>query len=66
MTYRIPYPNELRMDSLEGPKTYNLIGIVVHMGSGLHFGHYYSLAKSKGKWICFNDQSVKVVEDNEI
>lgn len=66
LVYRIPYPCELRIESLEGPKVYNLTGIVVHVGSGLSFGHYYSFARSKGKWIKFNDTSVQVVEDNEI
>jgi ubiquitin carboxyl-terminal hydrolase 12/46 len=66
LVYRIPYPCELRIESLEGPKMYNLTGIVVHVGSGLSFGHYYAFARSKGKWIKFNDTSVQVVEDNEI
>lgn len=64
--YRIPYPSELRIESSAGPRTYDLTGIVVHVGSGLSFGHYYAFARSRGKWINFNDTSVKVVEDNEI
>ena len=66
LVYRIPYPSELRVNSLEGPKTYQIKGMVVHIGSGLAFGHYIALAKCHGKWINFNDVSVKVVEDNEI
>ena len=43
---------------------YDLTGIVVHYGSGMHYGHYWSLAKSNGpigsqnrnsKWIEFDD-----------
>lgn len=66
LCYRIPYPTELKVDSLEGARVYNIKGIVVHVGSGMAFGHYYALVKSQGKWIKFNDTSVSVVEDNDI
>lgn len=54
--------------------SYDLNGIVVHYGSGMHYGHYWSLAKSSGvkgslstpKWIEFDDMKTKVVEDKEI
>ena len=64
--YRIPYPSELRVTSLEEARTYQIKGIVVHVGSGMAFGHYYAVVKSQGKWIKFNDTMVNVVEDNDI
>jgi len=44
--YRIPYPTELKVDSLEGARVYQIKGIVVHAGQGMAFGHYYALVKS--------------------
>ena len=48
----------MRINSLEGAKIYQIKGIVVHMGSGMAFGHYYALVKSEGKWLKFNDTAV--------
>ena len=62
MSYRIPYPAELKVNN----SIYNLKGIVVHMGQGLAYGHYWALAKCLGKWIEFDDTKVKVVEDKHI
>lgn len=50
---------------------YDLNGIVVHHGTGMHYGHYWSLSRSKGgpgntgnpKWIEFDDTKTRVVED---
>lgn len=66
LVYRIPYPSELRVNSLDGAKVYQIKGIVVHVGSGISMGHYYGLVKSQGKWVKCNDTSVQVVEDNDI
>lgn len=67
LAYRIPYPEEMRVESTEGVvTTYYLKGIVVHAGSGFAHGHYYSLAKSQGKWIKFDDTKVEIVEDKAI
>jgi hypothetical protein len=43
--------------------SYDLNGIVVHYGSGMNYGHYWSLARSNGgegstgnaKWVEFDD-----------
>ena len=37
---------------------YDLKGIVVHYGSGMHYGHYWSLSRTYGpnpKWIEYDD-----------
>lgn len=42
---------------------------MVHYGSGMHYGHYWSLARSpepNSKWIEFDDQKIRVVEDRDI
>jgi ubiquitin C-terminal hydrolase len=66
LVYRIPYPTELRVNSLEGATVYQIKGIVVHVGSGISMGHYYALVKNQGKWIKCNDTKVEVVEDKDI
>nr|XP_023027251.1 ubiquitin carboxyl-terminal hydrolase 35 isoform X2 [Leptinotarsa decemlineata] len=37
---------------------YELYAVVVHCGSSLDSGHYYTLAKDKSNWFKFNDYSV--------
>lgn len=54
LSYRIPFPNELRIESAldeiqdeENKSTlYNLRGIVIHIGQGFSYGHYFALVKS--------------------
>jgi uncharacterized UBP type Zn finger protein len=71
------YPHILKLDTKQAchvgsekeNHSYDLKGIVVHYGSGMQFGHYWSLAKSDGnnpKWIEFDDTKIRVVEDREI
>ncbi|TNV77791.1 hypothetical protein FGO68_gene10338 [Halteria grandinella] len=66
---RIPFPQELRIESAlddisgENHILYNLTGIVVHMGQGYAYGHYFALVKSKGRWIKFDDTSVEPVDE---
>ena len=62
-------------DKINKNHSYELAGIVVHYGSGMHYGHYWSLARSKGnstlkgsqnyKWIEFDDSKIRVVDDKE-
>ena len=61
--------NEDSKCSSEENHSYDLKGIVVHYGTGMHYGHYWSLARTSGlnqKWIEFDDFKVSVVEDKEI
>lgn len=48
---------------------YDLKGIVVHYGSGMNYGHYWSLSRTSGpnpKWIEYDDQKIRVVDDREV
>ena len=57
----------MRLTSTDGVATnYHLKGIVVHAGSGMQHGHYYSLVKSQGKWMRFDDTRVEIVDDKTI
>ena len=49
--------------------SYDLKGIVVHYGTGMNYGHYWSLSRSPGpnqKWVEYDDQKITVVEDKDI
>jgi len=54
VSFRIPFPTELRietaLDEAEGSGEesvlYYLKGIVVHIGQGYSYGHYFALIKS--------------------
>ena len=56
------------MDDSDDSNTnlYNLKGIVVHMGQGYAYGHYFALVKSRGRWIKFDDTGVDVVDEKYI
>lgn len=44
------------------PHTYSLCGVIVHAGSTLHSGHYFSYVKApNGIWHCMDDASVRAV-----
>ena len=70
--HRVPFPQELRiessLDDSEDSNTtlYNLKGIVVHIGQGYAYGHYFALVKSRGRWIKFDDTGVDVVDEKYI
>lgn len=57
---RVPFSTTLTL----GPQLkYTLKGIVVHMGQGLSYGHYYSIVKCQDKWLRFDDSEIKVVDE---
>ena len=61
-------PKDCHNDLLDN-HSYDLRGIVVHYGSGMHYGHYWSLARTPGlnpKWIEYDDTKIRVIEDKEI
>ena len=47
-------------------KLYELIGIVIHIGAGIQFGHYMAIIKSFDHWIKFDDDYVEKVDDKLI
>jgi len=60
----INFPAELNLEKYTqstSPKEemYDLYGVLVHIGGGLHYGHYYCYVKnSNNMWYCMNDSSV--------
>lgn len=42
---------------------YKLIGIVSHIGTSTHCGHYVAHIRKDGRWTIFNDDKVAVSKD---
>jgi len=46
----------------DGEGSYNLIGLVSHIGKNTGSGHYVAHLKKDGKWVIFNDEKVALSE----
>ena len=68
---QVEYPMRLAIDGFmsEGRQgdarhVYNLYGVLVHQGGGVHSGHYYCYCKSPGGgWYELDDSSVRTVSE---
>lgn len=47
-------------DAYNPDRMYDLVAVVVHIGSSLNRGHYISIVKSEDIWILFDDDLVDV------
>lgn len=71
LAYRVVFPFELRLfntidDAPDADRMYRLWAIVVHIGAGLHHGHYVAIVRSGDKWLLFDDDTVSTVEESDI
>lgn len=71
LTYRVVFPLELRLfntvdDAPNADRMYRLWAIVIHIGAGLHHGHYVAIVRSGEKWLLFDDDTVTPIEESEI
>lgn len=71
LTYRVAFPFELRLfntvDEVDDPdRLYELFGIVVHIGSGPHHGHYVAIVKGPHSWLLFDDDKIEPIKESEI
>ncbi|KAH9958956.1 hypothetical protein BC827DRAFT_532861 [Russula dissimulans] len=71
LAYRVAFPFELRLfntiDDVEDPdRLYELFGIVVHIGSGPHHGHYVAIVKGPQSWLLFDDDKIEPIKESEI
>ncbi|KAI9459639.1 hypothetical protein BJY52DRAFT_1097548, partial [Lactarius psammicola] len=71
LTYRVAFPFELRLfntvDEVDDPdRLYELFGIVVHIGSGPHHGHYIAIVKGPHTWLKFDDDKIDPIKESEI
>ena len=67
LNYSINIPDNIKLDFLLNKKNqniektlYNLTAVVVHVGSGIEYGHYYSLVKHFNKWYKCDDENIQV------
>ncbi|KAL2919671.1 hypothetical protein HK105_200585 [Polyrhizophydium stewartii] len=71
LSYRVAFPLELRLfnttdGAANADRLYNLHGIVIHIGSGPHSGHYVALIKSEGQWMLFDDNDVTNINEADL
>ncbi|KAJ7292963.1 hypothetical protein C8J57DRAFT_11444 [Mycena rebaudengoi] len=71
LAYRVAFPFELRLfntvdDTDDADRLFSLFGIVVHIGSGPHHGHYISIIKTMGSWLVFDDDNVYPIAEADI
>jgi ubiquitin carboxyl-terminal hydrolase 12/46 len=69
LSYRVAYPIELRLfnttdDAVDGDRLYDLVAVVVHVGSRMNSGHYISIVKSANHWLVYDDDTVEVVPES--
>ncbi|KAJ4455776.1 putative Ubiquitin carboxyl-terminal hydrolase 23 [Paratrimastix pyriformis] len=70
ITRHIAFPEELDLSPFltrPAPARYDLYGVLIHSGSTVHSGHYYSYVKSgAGVWHCMDDDMVRPVSVQEV
>lgn len=47
-------------DACNPDRMYDLVAVVIHIGSSINRGHYISIVKSDGFWLLFDDDIVDV------
>lgn len=47
----------------DGEGKYRLLGLVSHIGTSTHCGHYVAHINKDGKWVIFNDVKVAASKD---
>ncbi|KAK8921317.1 Ubiquitin carboxyl-terminal hydrolase 14 [Platanthera zijinensis] len=47
----------------DGNGRYKLLGLVSHIGSSIHCGHYVAHVRKEGRWVIFNDSKVGASAD---
>lgn len=45
---------------------YVLFSVVVHIGSGPNHGHYVCFVKNNHRWFLFDDDTVEVVDEEQL
>lgn len=71
LSYRVVFPLELRLfntsdDAFNPDRMYDLVAVVIHIGSSLNRGHYISIVKSDGFWLLFDDDIVDKIDPSTI
>ena len=69
----VSIPYDIKLDFLIKEKEkykestkYNLFAIVVHVGTGNEYGHYYCVVKIADKWVKFDDENFCLMDKSEM
>jgi ubiquitin carboxyl-terminal hydrolase 12/46 len=67
----VVFPAQLKIpnlvdDAVDPDAAYNLFAVVVHIGSGPNHGHYVCFAKRQNKWFLYDDDSVELVDEEQL
>ena len=71
LSHRIAYPLELKLPNVtewadDPDRLYRLYAVIVHAGSGPNHGHYVALVRSHDRWLCFDDDEVDVINEEQL
>ncbi|OMJ11739.1 putative ubiquitin carboxyl-terminal hydrolase creB [Smittium culicis] len=69
LNYRVNYPLTMRVpDTTQSSEDveYKLVGTIIHLGSGLHQGHYIVIVKSGESWIIYDDDYVDIIHESDL
>ncbi|XP_022326144.2 ubiquitin carboxyl-terminal hydrolase 46-like isoform X1 [Crassostrea virginica] len=71
LSHRVLFTFELRLfetsdDAYNPDRMYDLVAVVIHIGSTLNRGHYVSIVKSDGFWLLFDDDVVDKIDPSAI
>ncbi|KAL5012516.1 hypothetical protein ScPMuIL_011067 [Solemya velum] len=71
LSFRVVFPLELRLfntsdDACNPDRMYDLVAVVIHIGSSINRGHYISIVKSDGFWLLFDDDIVDKIDASTI
>ncbi|KAL9940750.1 hypothetical protein V8E36_000238 [Tilletia maclaganii] len=71
LAYRVVFPMQLRLfntsDTTANPdRLYTLFAIVVHIGAGMHHGHYIAIVRVGSRWVSFDDDTVETLDEMDI
>eukprot|EP00475_Leptophrys_vorax_P005629 TRINITY_DN1338_c0_g1_i7.p1 TRINITY_DN1338_c0_g1~~TRINITY_DN1338_c0_g1_i7.p1 ORF type:complete len:298 (-),score=71.02 TRINITY_DN1338_c0_g1_i7:685-1578(-) len=71
LCYRVVFPFEIKFhnsvdSTVDIDQPYELLAVVVHIGTAMRYGHYVSFVKSHGVWLLYDDEKIEVVDEEMI
>lgn len=68
---RVVFPMQLKIlntvpECLEADQLYELFAIVVHIGTGIRYGHYIAIIKKKHTWYVYDDDHVTEISEEQL
>eukprot|EP01083_Nonionella_stella_P021600 59862_1 len=70
LCYRVSFPFHLKVETVEGSpdaeRDYRLYAVIIHIGSGMRFGHYITMVKNHGRWFMYDDDHIQIIRESEV